>query len=97
MAPWGFRHLNHFGVGEPEALRPWMVKPYNRRQLAREERIVNYRISDRKVVENAFSMEKRPKVFRDIVFICVVLHNMRRIHQGGADRAPTPANDVETL
>ena len=32
-------------------------------------------------------------VVRDIVFTCVVLHNMMRTHQGRADRAPTPAND----
>ena len=33
----------------------------------------------------------------DIVFTCVVLHNMLRTHQGGADRAPTPGNDVAAL
>ena len=27
------------------ALMPWLVKPYSRRQLTREERIANYRIS----------------------------------------------------
>ena len=29
--------------------------------------------------------------------ICVVLHNMLGTHQGGADRAPTPANVVTAL
>ena len=33
-------------------------------------------------------MEQRPKVVRDIVLTCVVL-------QGGADRPPTPANDIQ--
>ena len=42
-------------------------------------------------------MKQRPKVVRDIVFTCVVLHNMLRTHQDGADRAPTPANDVAAL
>ena len=28
------------------------------------------------------TMEQRPKVVRDIVFTCVVLHNMLRSHQG---------------
>ena len=87
---------------------PWLVKPYNRRQLTREERIANYRISrGRRVVENSFSilvkqsrvllttMEQRPKVVRDIVLTCVVLHNMLRSHKGGADRLPTPADAIQ--
>ena len=44
------------------------------------------------------TMEQRPRVVRDIVFMCVILHNMMRTHQGGADRAPTLAkNDVAAL
>ena len=31
---------------------------------------------------------------RDIVLTCVVLHNMLRSHQGGADRPPNPADDI---
>ena len=76
---------------------PWLVKPYSRRQLTREERIANYRISrGRRVVENYLSrvllttMEQRPKVVRDIVLTCVVLHNIR-----AADRPPTPADDIQ--
>ena len=34
-------------------------------------------------------MEQRPKIVRDIVLTCVVLHNMLRSHQGEADRPPT--------
>ena len=37
-------------------------------------------------------MEQRPKVVRDIVLTCVVLHNMLRSHQGAAD---TPADDIQ--
>ena len=40
-------------------------------------------------------MEQRPKDVRDIVSTCVVLHNMLRSHQGGADRSLTPANDIQ--
>ena len=36
------------------------------------------------------TMTNRPRVVRDIVFMCVVLHNMLRTHQGRA----TPENDV---
>ena len=43
------------------------------------------------------TMEQRTRVVRDIVFTCVVLHNMMMTHQGGADRGPTPANDAAPL
>ena len=89
---------------------PWMVKPYSRRQLTREERIANYMISrGRRVVENAFeilvcrfrvllcTMEQRPKIVRDIVFTFLVLHNVLRTHQSRADREPTPPNGVAAL
>ena len=39
----------------------------------------------------------RPKVVRDIGFLCVMLQYMVRTHQRGADRAPTTANDVVAL
>ena len=41
------------------------------------------------------TMEQRPKVVRYIVLTCVVLHNIVRGHQGGADRPPTPAADIQ--
>ena len=41
------------------------------------------------------TMEQRPKVVKDIVLTCVVLHNMLRSHQGTADRPTTPADNIE--
>ena len=104
----GGPNLHYFLLGDDAfALMPWMVKPYSQGQLTMEEGIANYMISrDRRVVENAFrilvsrfrvlvgTMDQRPRVVRDIVFTCVVLHNMLGTHQGGADRALTPGNDV---
>ena len=108
LGPWG-PNLHYFLLGEDTfALMPGLVTPYIRRQLTREERIANYRISSgRRVVENSFgilvkrfrvlltTMEQRPKVVSDIVLTCVVLHNMLRSHQVGPDRPPTPVDDIE--
>ena len=43
------------------------------------------------------TMEQRLKVVGDIVFTCVVLHNLLQTQQGGAARAPNTANDVVAL
>ena len=39
-------------------------------------------------------MYQRLMVVRDIGFTCMVLCNILRTHQGGADRAPSQANNV---
>ena len=71
------------------ALKTWLMKPYGRRMLTREERTANYRISrGRRVVENAFvimtsrfrvlltTMEQPPETVRDVVLTCAVLLNI---------------------
>ena len=105
----GIPDLHYFLLGDNAfALMPWMVKPYSARELTREERIANYRISrGRWVVENVFgilvsrflvllcTMEQRSKVVRDIGFMCVVQD--AEDTPGQADRAPTQTNDVAEI
>ena len=88
------------------ALKTWLMKPYGRRMLTREERISNYRISrGRRVVENAFiilvsrfrvmltTIELPPATVREGVFTCVVLHNILRSQYQGQHGGQEPGDD----
>ena len=47
--------------------------------------------------DDAFAPWSKGQRLQRHCFTCVVLHNMLRTHQGEADRAPTPGNDVAGL
>ena len=103
----GGRDVPYFILADDAfALKTWLMKPYGRRMLTREERIANYRISRaRRVVENAFgilvsrfrvmltTIELPPETVRDVVMTCVVLHNILRSQYQGQHGGQEPGDD----
>ena len=92
----GGSDVSYFILAEDAfALKTWLMKPYGRRMLTREERIANYRISRGRNVENTFgilvsrfrvmlsTIEVPPETVREEVFTCVVLHNILRSQYQG--------------
>lgn len=90
----GERDIPFFIVGDDAfALRSYMMKPHGKRELTKEERIFNYRLSRaRRIVENAFgilanrfgclltTMKTTPENATSTVLACCCLHNILRAH-----------------
>jgi hypothetical protein len=96
----------YFFVGDDAfALKVWMMKPFPLRNLQKEQRIYNYRLSRaRRVVENAFgilasrfrclltTLQPRPQVVIKIVHACVILHNLLRM-RNPAEYSPASSDE----
>ena len=72
-------------------IETWFMKPFSQRNLTREQKNFNYRLSRaRRIVENAFgilanrfgclltTLRQKPKTVIKIVKACVILHNILR-------------------
>lgn len=90
--PGDTQDVPYFLVGDDAfGLRTYMMKPYANRDMTREQRIFNYRLSRaRRVVENTFgilanrfqvlltTMMHKADTVRLLVKACVLLHNLMR-------------------
>lgn len=99
--------LPYFIVGdEAFALRTYLMKPYGKRGLNREERLFNYRLSRaRRIVENAFgilsqrfrcflgTMRQTPQTVTSVLLACCCLHNLLRMNEPNAARGIVDEED----
>eukprot|EP00105_Crassostrea_gigas_P030769 XP_011453202.1 PREDICTED: uncharacterized protein LOC105346360 [Crassostrea gigas] len=72
-------------------LRTYLMKPYAQRQMTKDQRIFNYRLSRGRRIENAFgilahrwqilltTMQPDPTTIAIIIETCVILHNLMRL------------------
>ena len=88
-------------------LRTYLMKPYAQRQLTKEQRVFNYRLSrGRRIVENAFgilaqrwqilltTMQHDPETIAIIVEACVILHNLMRMRYHALQNAAMDAENT---
>ena len=107
---WDYHHLNHLDLGAKSKSKPYALAGQAIQYTTTDQGGGNNQLQDiqwEEVVKNSFgifvnrsrvlltTMEQSPKVVRDIVLTCVLLHNMLRSHQAGADRPPAPADDIQ--
>lgn len=99
----------YFLIGDDAfALRTWMMKPFSLRNMARDERIFNYRLSRaRRVVENAFgilanrfgcllrTLPQQPAVVQKVVMAAVCLHNIMRVRYPGEQNILLDQEDAD--
>lgn len=99
--PYDNVNIPYFLVGDDAfSLTVNMMKPYGQRDLSREQRVMNYRLSRaRRVSENAFGiltnrfqilaskMNHLPSTARLIVKTCCILHNLMRMRYPSMNNA----------
>ena len=105
----GDRDVPYFIVSDDAfALRTYMMKPYSKRKMTKEEKIFNYRLSRaRRIVENAFgilanrfrciltTMGQEPKTVAGIVLACCCLHNLLRLNNPTLPLGAVDEEDAE--
>ena len=103
------RKVPYFIIGDDAfALKPWMMKPFSQRDMTRDERVFNYRLSRaRRIVENAFGilaqrfgclltkLQQDPHTVERIVVACVCLHNIMRLRYPALQNAALDQEDEE--
>ena len=85
----GGRDVPYFILADDAfALKTWLMKPYGRRMLTREERIAWFQD-----LVMMTTIELPPETVRDVVLTCVVLHNILRSQYQGQHGGQQPGGD----
>lgn len=106
--PDGDTDVPYFFIGDDAfALRSWLMKPFSKRDLTRQEQVFNYRLSRaRRIVENAFgilanrfgclltTLRVSPSTATDVVLACCILHNFLRDANAAVPRGLVDEEDA---